>query len=220
MRDVARWRGISAMAGGILALLITPVLAASYPEAWEDWTTPVIEAIRSVAEPVLGFDSGATVYQTWGRIYAVPVVLMAFGMIPFPLPARDRVGLIGGAGVFLSTAGWTMATVGVVVDYVIGRTWGASVYDASFIAEILGALALLAGALLTGLAARREGAVPSWACWALVLALPLGLVGVTALAHIPSGPMTGGCVVSIATGYLLWSGTAASAVGPARSLPE
>jgi hypothetical protein len=97
---------------------------------------------------------------------------------------------------------------------------GASLYDVSFIAEILGALALLAGALLTGLAARREGAVPSWASWTLILALPLGLVGMTALAHIPSGPMTGGCVVSIATGYLLWSGTEVPAVAPARSLPE
>lgn len=220
MREVARWRGISAMAGGILALLITPIVAASYPEAWEDWTTPVIEAIRSVAEPLLGFDSEATVYQTWGRIYAVPVVLMAAGMIPFPILTRGRLRLIGGAGVFLSMAGWAIATAGVVGDYVIGKTWGASLYDASFIAEILGALALLVGALLTGLAVQREGTLPSWVSWTLILALPLGLVGMTALAHIPSGPMIGGCVVSIATGYLLWSGTAAPAVAPAWSLRE
>jgi hypothetical protein len=202
--------GVSAMAGGILALVITPVFATSYLAPDEEASTPLIDAIRPSLEPLLDFASVERVYRTYGLAYLVCALLMFYGYFAF----RSRIALRGPdaphRALTVLIVGWPVFLIGLLGDYAISDALGDVLHGVFFLVEMLGLLAILVGGTMLGLRLRRTD-VPSPTAWMLVLVIPIGIAGVILLGHLPSGPMVGVCLASIVVGYTLLSDQALAA---------
>lgn len=202
--------GLAAIVGAVLSILLTPVFASAYLEQEEESPTPLIDGLRSVVEPLLGFASVETVYRTYGLIYLVASLMMLYGFLALRARLEGNSLRVPHRGLSVSLIGWLMFVVGLIGDYVMGDAFGSVLHDISFLIEVLGILVLLIGTLMTGLGTRRSNLMPSWLAWLLVLALPLGVVGLILISHIPSGPMLGVSLASIGVGYTLLSGAPVS----------
>jgi hypothetical protein len=196
--------GVSAMAGGILALVITPIFATSYLASDEEATAPLIDAIRPSLEPLLDFASVERVYRTYGLGYFFSALLMFYGYYAF----RSRIALRGPdaphRALTVLIVGWPIFLIGLLGDYGIGDAFGDALHWVFFLVEMLGLLAILVGSTMLGFRLRRMD-VPSPMAWMLILVTPIGIAGVILLGHLPSGPMVGVCLASIVVGYTLLS---------------
>jgi hypothetical protein len=199
-----RWAGIASLIGGVVALLVTPVFAASYLDAEEESPTFLIDGIRPVVDPLLGFASVDTVYRIYGLLYLVATGLMFIGFLALRADIRGRSTGLGSRGLTVAFVGWVMVLIGLVGDYGIGDALGDEIHIAAFLIETLGILIVLIGLLLVGIGARRSGILPGWVSWPLIVALPLGIIGLILLSHLPSGPMLGLNIASVIVGYALW----------------
>ena len=186
-----RWGGWAAMVGGVLALLLTPPFASAYLGWAEESPTPLIDKLRSAVDPLLGFASVDTVYQTYGRLYLLAALLMLAGLVVLRPQVAGRLGRLGDRGLVVLVVGWVMFVVGLVGDYVIGEVFGEVLHGLSFTVEGLGILVLLVGVLLVGVSARRTGVLPAPVALLLILALPLAFIGTLLIGHLPSGPILG-----------------------------
>jgi len=167
--------------------LLTPPFASAYLGWAEESPTPLIDKLRSAVDPLLGFASVDTVYQTYGRLYLLAALLMLAGLVALRPQVAGRLGRLGDRGLVVLVVGWVMFVVGLVGDYVIGEV----LHGLSFTVEGLGILVLLVGALLVGVSARRTRVLPAPVALLLILALPLAFIGTFLIGHLPSGPMLG-----------------------------
>lgn len=191
------------MVGGVLALLLTPPFASAYVGWAEESPTPLINTLRSVVAPLLGFASVDAVYQTYGRLYLLAALLMLAGLVVLRPQVAGHLGRLGDRGLVVLVVGWGMFVVGLVGDYVIGEV----LHGLSFTVEGLGILVLLVGTLLVGIGARRTADLPTPVALLLILALPLACIGTFLIGHLPSGPMVGVCAAWVGLGFSMRSGT-------------
>lgn len=202
-----RWGGWAAMAGGVFALLLTPPFAMAYVGWAEESPTPLMDMLQPVLDPLLGFASVDTVYQTYGRLYLLAALLMLAGLVVLRSQVAGQLGRSGNQGLVVLVVGWAMFVVGLVGDYVMGETFGEVLHGLSFTVEGLGILVLLVGALLVGMSSRRTGVLPALVAWLLILALPLAFIGTFLTGHAPSGPMLGASAAWVGLGSNIRSGT-------------
>lgn len=197
--------GVAAVAGGLLALIVTPLFAASYLSPDEDAPNRLIEGVRSSMEPLLDFGSVERVYRTYGLAYFACAVLMFIGFYAY----RRRIALRGPdaphRALTIMFIGWLVFLVGLFGDYAISDRLGDVLHGLFFGVEMLGLLAILVGSTMLGLRLRRTQE-PALVAWTLVLVVPLGIVGVVLLGHLPSGQMLCVCLASVAMGFALLTG--------------
>jgi hypothetical protein len=198
-----RWGGVAALIGGVAALLVTPVFAVSYLEPTEESPTFLIDAIRPVVEPLLGFASVDTVYRSYGLLYLVATGFMFVGFLALRAHIRRPLAERGSRGLTVAFVGWLMVLIGLAGDYGIGDALGNEIHIAAFLIEMLGVLSVLIGLLLVGIQSRRSRSLPGLVSWSLIAALPLGIVGVVLLSHLPSGPMLGINIAWVTVGLAL-----------------
>jgi hypothetical protein len=135
-------------------------------------------------------------------LFLAAVLLIALGAVTVVLRARGagRLGTAGRAGLAVGLAGVALLLAGGVVQALL--LGGDFPYMPLFV--LPGALALVTGLLLLGIAILRAGVLPRWAGVLLVVGA-LSMLGFNdqnaqALLAIPFG------LAWVATGYALWSG--------------
>ncbi len=189
-----RWRGVAALLGGIVALTLSPPLASAYHLAY-DVPPPWVYALRPLLGPLLDFAPLTTVYDIYGRWFALVYLLALPGLealrrLQQPSPG----GLVDNSwrGVALALI---LTCIGVSGDY-----W----FDgAGWTLTLLALLALLITTTLYGAALLRAGAVPAWVGWSLAVTGLGGFPSSLLTGHIPSGPTIAPAIGWICVGVFL-----------------
>jgi hypothetical protein len=196
--DLVRLSGLAAMLGGVLGIVLTPIL--SY--LW---------AIYS------------DLYGYFGRAYFLVFLGCLAGLAGLYAQRGGNAGLRGTDALEqeklvlgMTFVGLAMALVGSVLDYWGGRPGGGftQAQITGFGFEITGILLALLGSVLLGLAHRTTDVMPRSVPWLLVAAGPLGLL--LSPVHIPSGAMLPFCCAWVVLGYLLLTERIPSAEQPSE----
>ncbi len=195
-----RWlglAGISAIAGGILAILLTAPFAAAYFRAYSGFDpTPIwLPALRPILRPLLSFAQPVAVYNAFGRVYDLVYILL----LPAALALRRLHWPLGSKfekwAFLLTIVGLLASFVGVAGDYWANGT--------GFVLELPGLLILATGATLSGIVSLRRRILPRWVSWLMVLCLPGLFVWFILIGHIPSGPTFAIALAYIGIGWVL-----------------
>lgn len=197
-----RWAGLSALLGGALAVLLTLPLGLAYDEAYalpgEDPPAWALAA-RPLLGQLLTFAAPSTVYETYGRVFAMAYLLMLPGAVALH-------GLQRRAGVRFEFAGYVVLVTGLALSGigVAGDYWADG---ATFLVSVVGLLILFVGALLYGIVILRARILPRVCAWLMILAGAGGLpFTVLVWQHIPGGPTLLVACAFIGVGYVLWRG--------------
>ncbi len=140
-------------------------------------------------------------YRSFEGLYLpnlVSVVLIVAGIVALHARLRSLYGRVG-------TAGFVLALVGAFVLVVSGASWPW---------ELIGAIALLVGSLLMGVAALGVNAPLRWGAIALVAGSLAFFLYNTETARVWFALPYG--VAWIVVGYLLWTGGGEAAQQPSR----
>lgn len=179
-----RWLGVLSPLGGITAV-------------------PLMSAFM-----VTGFgEPGTAVYETYeqlNRLMAMSLLLMTAGWLGAGLewpggPGRwaASAALVGS---LIMVAG-NAAEFWLFSDLPYGVTGNGR--DMSWMAFSLGSLVMVIGATLLGVAAWRSRRYPRWMAVLLMLSLPLDV-----LSFFTVSPFLAPAILAVASGYLLYAGTA------------
>ena len=191
-----RWGGLAALLGGLLGIVLTPVLAYLWA-------------------------ANSDAYGYYGRAYFLVFLGCLVGMAGLYALRRVKPGQQATEkpdevtlSVVMSIVGLAAALVGSVLDY-----WGGTpgqdftqVQIRGFALETVGLLLVLLGSTLLGLQYRRANVVPAFVAWLLIAAGPGGVV-LSFLVHLPSGTMLLFCCAWVVLGYLLFAGRVAASTG-------
>ena len=149
-------------------------------------------------QPALRFGEAIEVYNTYGRIYNLVYVLFLPATLALHALQRGAHSRLEGWGFWLTIFGLVASFIGVAGDY-----WA---NGAGFILELLGLLVLVAGCVLTGMAAWRSKVLPEWSAALLMACLPGYVIWFRLIGHIPSGPTFGVALAYLGVGIVLLSG--------------
>jgi hypothetical protein len=193
--------GILATVAAACGLLITPVFAAAFFQAYQPgdlpaWLSTVVRAFPGL----LDFTSDERVYQVYGRIYSfvIPLTLAALLILNVEPNPPSRLARWGWRIFF---AGTVMGGLGIIGDY-----WpdpNSFLIGIGFLIDLIGTLVMWAGAILLGAAIVRRRHLPRWIGFALIGIVPGGILGFAILGHIPSGPWLGSVIFCLAMGVRL-----------------
>jgi len=193
-----RWAGLAAIAGGLLAVVLTvPFASAYYPAYAIEGESPPrwLKSLEPELGSLLTFAAPVRVYELYGKIFNVVYLLI--------LPAVFSLHRLHQEGsspkemwAFRVLVGGLIATsIGVAGDY-----WANGI---GFPIEVLGLLATIVGTTLYGVATLRSGVLPRWSSWLLVAGGPGAFAGMAVTGHLPSGPTLLFAVSWLAVGILL-----------------
>ena len=213
-----RQTGLVAMLGGVLGIVLSPIMTAAYhhaPEAATLSTPPWEPALTRLAEPLLTFAAPVTVYDSYGMLAFFTFGGVLVGVLGLwahrrSVPSSEntpRIGRLEWWGFRATIAGLALDLFGNVGDYWLGEP---EVVDllGFLVGTVLGLLVLAVGLTLLGIVAWRTGSLPRVTAGLLVLWLPATLVvALVGLNNIPGGPLLTLGVVGMALGYHLWSAT-------------
>lgn len=200
-------------AGGLAALLLTPVLALAYyypaygtpegsPTAWLAKLIPTF-----TARGWIGGDNPGALYARYGRFYGLLLLLLTIGLLLI-LKDRPEGGRRSARGWRTVTRGLGAVALGTIVSY---SGTGDALEYIGFAVSISGFLATAIGTVLLGLSLwhdeRRRGLGT-----AVALVGPASLtVGTAATGHIPSGTASLLVVAAVAISVFgLWEPSAGS----------
>ena len=189
--NLVRWGGLAAMLGGVVGIVLTPVLAylwATYSDTY-------------------GYFGGAYFLVFLGCIAG----LAGLRAVRRQGPRWRASDSIEREAVGMTFIGLVVGLVGDVLEY-----WGGAPGEdftqaqvTGYGIEIMGLLLLvLLGSTLLGLSYRRLNVVPAPVAWLLIVAGPGGLL--LSILHIPGGTMFLFCCAWVMLGYLLFAGRVAS----------
>jgi hypothetical protein len=155
--------------------------------------------------------SGPSPYFDVG--FGIAWLLTVPGVVGLHAAQKESYGLLGRVGSVALVGGVLANTVG-LVPLAVGNE---SLLWLSF---PVGALLLLAGFLVLGIATLRAGVLARWCGVALIVALPLtavvgGVLGAERDADYPGVVVMG--VVWLAVGYALWTRSEATSERPSRA---
>jgi len=195
-----KFAGACAILGGLMAIGLTLPFAAAYFIAYPGYELPPFwyYPVLRLLQPALGFGEAIEVYNTYGRIYNLVYVLFLPATLALHALHRGVHSRLEGWGFWLTVVGLIASLIGVAGDY-----WA---NGAGFILELLGLLVLVAGCVLTGMAAWRSKLLPEWSAALLMACLPGYVIWFRLIGHIPSGPTFGVALAYLGVGIVLLSG--------------
>lgn len=193
--NLIRWSGLAAMVGGAL------------------W------AVTPLREPVFGGGGlpGDPAFRPYNFVLVAIAVLLTAGLLTAGLLGlhashKRRYGRLGMAGVGVTFIGYALLFFGSIPAVVFGEDGPTGFVRAGQDLGFLGALLSGVGAILLGVALWRKSVAPRLGSLLLIMALPVGIIGVilvsaVGLVDIAGLPLTvlyGGAWVLL--GGALWSG--------------
>ena len=211
-----RWIGWSALFGGVMALVLAPLMVAiKYMTGWaiipEPFWVPAVESRLAAAFPA------ATAPELWtafGTGYSVALLAMLLGLggLRPHLEGRtfgQRTGywlLAGGLALVLpgdAIHSWTWHQNGLAIP-TPGRN---PIANTAYAAHMMGMNLVMVGSLLIGATALRRRTLPRWTGWMLVLVFPAAvLASVSLLPTTPSGALWLFSILMATCGWMLARG--------------
>ncbi len=158
--NVGRWGGLAAVVGGLL------------------W------AVTPLREPVLGGGRfpGHPVFRPYNLALIVIAVLLVAGLLALHERYGGRYGRLGTAGMVVTFAGYALVFFGSIPAVLFTQDGPLALIRTGQDLGFLGAMVSLVGALLLGVALWRARAGSRLGALLLIVALPVGLVGVVLLS--------------------------------------
>ena len=197
-RTDIKWAGIVALAGGCIAVLMTPLMSMGYyrayalqseaPPFWMAAATPLADRIFAGGDPKV-------IYTNFGRVFAFVYLLMlaaVWGLRRLDPARSSRFGALAYGSLLLAL---TVSFVGTTLDYWnIGPGWSI---------ELLGMLLLLITGTIAGVHLLRFEIVPKPVAVWLALSFPLCVLSFMLIRQIPSAPTLPFAIASVAIGVIL-----------------
>jgi hypothetical protein len=194
----ARAAGVAAILGGALGLLLAPILVAvKYATGWAIVPEPAwIAAARPALDRLFGGATPVELWQTYGRLYTLALLMMFAGVAAFAARLRAGSGRFRPAGIWILLAGLVLVIGG---DAVHTATWHQDgltvptpgtnpVANAAYAVHMMGMNLILIGSLWAGVAAVRRRLFAPWLAWLLILVTPFAVgLSLTLLPTSPSG---------------------------------
>lgn len=202
----ALWAGMAAIVGGAVAIALTIPIASAYFRAYEAFDAhPIwLPFIERALAPLLEFAPPVTVYEIYGRIYAVVFILYLPAAIHLHRQRSERSGRLEAVGFAVVAGALVTTAIGVAADY-----WANGI---GYTLSLLGLLGLAIGSTVWGLGVRRGGTVPTWWAWLLIAVGPLSVLCLFLLGHVPSGPTLPFAVAWLLLGWLFVTGRATNRI--------
>jgi hypothetical protein len=197
-QELIKLGGIFAMAGGVLACILTPLISIGYYRAYAvSGETPPFwfSAVQPLSSFWFSFADIKIVYATYGKLFAVVYLLFLPGVWALhKLQEKAGLKLERTCFVFLMIA-LVVSFIGVSLDY-----WG---IKPGWTIELLGMLLLQIAATMYGVASFRLKIITRPIAILLAAAIPLCVAAFLLFKQIPSAPTLPFAVASIAAGAFL-----------------
>jgi hypothetical protein len=193
--NLIRWSGLAAMLGGVMWMLLVPLITLTYPGR-TGWGPK--EVIFSL------------VWEDYNKRLPTVLLLLAVGLAGLGVRYGQRSGGLGRAGFVVALFGLGLMLLGNVVEFWVAggiREGVSSAALGGWMSYSLGYLLLSAGLVLVGIAALREKVLP----YGNVVPLILGLLSLPVFFTVTSGVSFGTVLAVIfglgwvLLGYTLWS---------------
>ncbi len=169
-------------------------------------------AITPLREPLLGGRfPGDPVFRPYNLVLVCIAVLLAVGLLAFHARYKGSYGRLSTAGVFVIFGGYALMFLGSLPAVVFSSDGPRGLIRLGQDLGFLGALVALVGAVLLGIGLWRSRAASRPGALLLIVALPVGFLGVILLsaigledaAGLPWTVLYGGAWIVL--GSLLWS---------------
>jgi hypothetical protein len=211
------WAGYAAFAGGLLGLLLAPILVTvKYMTGWAVIPAPGwVGAVRTALEGLFGFASPAGLWMAFGSGYTAALLLMLAGLLGLSPAMRDGAGRLRTRGYWILITGLCAVIPG---DAIHTWTWHQDglgvptpgtnpVANTAYAVHMMGMNVLIVGSMMVGVSALRRRFLARWLAWAFVLVFPSAvLASTTLLPTTPSGALWLFCLLMITCGYLIATG--------------
>ena len=213
------WVGYCALAGGLLGLLLAPVMVTiKYMTGWAIIPEPFwIAAAQQVMGSLLQFASPPGLWMAFGSAYTIALVLMLVGLIGLSGQMRDTQGRMLTKGYWILLAGFAMVIPG---DAIHTWTWSQNgltlptpgtnlLANTAYATHMMGMIFVMVGSAIVGVSALRKKFLAPWFAWLFVLIFPSAVVASTTfLPTTPSGALWLYSIMMVACGYLVTAGRA------------
>ncbi len=197
--ELIRWGGLASMAGGAL------------------W------ALTPLREPILGGEFPEhPVFRPYNFVLLVIAVLLILGLLALRARYKGRYGRLGTVGVVVIFVGYALLFFGSIPAALLSPDGLRSLIRVGQDLGFLGALIAGVGAILLGIALRRVRAASRPGALLLIIALPVGFVGVIVVSAVGFEDIAGlPLTVLYGTAWLilgsqLWSRRGTAAEQPSR----
>jgi hypothetical protein len=175
----------------------------------------VLWAITPLREPILGGRfPGHPVFRPYNLVIVVIAILLIMGLLGLHARYKGSYGRLGTAGVVVILVGYALLFFGSIPAVLFSASGSRGLILAGQDLGFIGSLVSGVGAILLGIALWRARAAPRLGAMLLIIALPVGIIGVilvsaAGLADAAGLPLTvlyGGAWILL--GNQLWSATA------------
>ena len=199
-----RWAGLAAVAGGVIAIVLTVpfsiAFALAYPE--EPGPPDYLTSLAPELGSLLTFAAPNPVYELYGRAFDLVYLLFLPAVFAVHRLHHDVADASEVRAFRILAAGLVIAFVGVAGDYWLNGL--------GFPVEVLGLLVMIVGTTLFGLATLRGSVLPRWSALLMVAGgLPGAVAGSVLTGHVPTGPTLFFAVAWLAVGIALLCGAGA-----------
>jgi hypothetical protein len=210
---LVRSAGIAAIASGVLWAVALPLVATA-----------------ASADPV-GWR-----YDDFNRLLTAPLLLLVVALAGLRAAQIGRLAKWGSRGAWLALAAAVLLVVGNVVEFWLVLASDAEVFaiaeprgldqwvgsTVGWLTFLLGALLLLAGGVLFGVATGRAGVFPNWVGFLIGMTAPLLLIAftlwaVSPVATVPPALMLGAAWVTVGAVLLRYRYSSGTSTGRAAS---
>lgn len=225
-----RRAGLAAVAGGLLALAVTPFMViVKYSTGWAIVPEPAwVALVRPAVEPLVTFGTPVQLWVFYGLLYSLSLVLMGSGLLGLRSKSVAASRAWSGS-LWVLLAGLSLVLAGDAVHTATWHLGGATipranlnpVASAGISIEYLGIPMVFASSFVLGLIALRGAMLPPAVSLLLLAVAPGGvLLTVTQLPAMPSGALAILSVAMIVFGCSLAAGPRHTGERGAFAAPE
>jgi hypothetical protein len=208
------WGGVAGIVGGLLGVLLSPVVTAAgnlkwgADLPWEGNAPAWLNPFRSLIEPLLALPPQGEVYSTYGKLFLAVYLLLFLAAVGLRSALEGRIGPGGQKGTRLILVGLGLNVLGNIADYwlgysVLGQPWWGLLF---LVGTTLGHLVYVVGSIMAGRAVLKSNALPAWWAWLLMVTAAAGFIlPYWGVRHVPSGMVLPMSICWFLTGFLLLS---------------
>ena len=203
--------GFAALLGGVMGILLTPVLTfAGWISGPAGEPPPMLwaRALQPVVMRLIGFGTAERAIYLYGKMVFPIYALFVLGLFGLHLLLSGRAGRVGEWGFRLALVGLILNLLGNIGDYWLGASEALEVVAGLgfMVGTMLGTLIYTSGSVLLGWAVLRRDILPSWVGWVLILTPLLGISMLFWGVHYtPANFLLGNSICWLLLGWMLMS---------------
>lgn len=203
--------GVAAIAGGVMGILLTPVITfAGWMAGPASDPPPMLWArmLQPVVMPLIELGTAERAIYLYGKMFFPVYVLFLLGLLGLHLLLSGRAGRSSEWGFRLALVGLTLNLLGNIGDYWLGAFESLELVKGIgyMIGTLLGTLIYTVGSVLLGWTILRRNLLPGWVGWVLVLTPLLGISMLFWGVHYtPANFLLGNSLCWLLLGWMLTS---------------